>query len=276
MKAKIRTFFNGTDLNSLQSLPAIFSLWLNGQDIRTFIIENNLGHIFTPKQFQDIIDGKAYMSDDLCMYVKCKLPFLVNKATMLRANAKQTEEQYCICPNMDKVRYQSGLMYHKRLYARKHSKLIRRQRRLKQIADAAAVVTEKYANDNSGQDKLPTDPVAYNKAYYYKNVDKYKLYHMEYGYVSKVCPVFQFLLEIRQTNKDLYCRHFKINEGLLTYIFANCPTISKSDANLCALTHKEISDEEMPHICPVKNAFKFKDACLRIRQLSLDIRVNNK
>ena len=104
-KSEFDLYTDCIDLNiNVQSLPELMKEWflydcLNYQNVSEFLQSAGIDDILNPKQFMDLMSGKAYLSEPLLKFVYEILPFGIakDKIKSLNNNASHGKNcKYCI------------------------------------------------------------------------------------------------------------------------------------------------------------------------------------
>lgn len=81
---------------------------------------------------------------------------------------------------------------------------------------------------------------------------------------SVMCPVSQFIEYVRTENTAEFLEHYDARVRGTSECIKYCK-FSKRNGQNCPLCEKDLSDEQMRAACPVSSAFRFDNACDRIR-----------
>lgn len=81
---------------------------------------------------------------------------------------------------------------------------------------------------------------------------------------SVMCPVSQFIEYVRTENTAEFLEHYDARVRGASECIKYCK-FSKRNGQNCPLCDKDLSDEQMRATCPVSSAFRFNNACDRIR-----------
>lgn len=81
---------------------------------------------------------------------------------------------------------------------------------------------------------------------------------------SVMCPVSQFIEYVRTENTAEFLEHYDARVRGTSECIKYCK-FSKRNGQNCPLCDKDLSDEQMRAACPVSSAFRFNNACDRIR-----------